>query len=416
MKTLAFALPLLLALPVRAADTLTLTQSIEAALAHSESVGLAAEAVRRAEAGYTELRAAVLPRLGVKATERIQDTRGVPTGSNSTFTRRERPEASLYARQTVFAGFRELAALKAQDAFAEARAEDLAVARWRLREDVARVFYTVVERDLEIQSLDALIALSRDRAVELRKRLAIGRSRESELIFTEAQIAALDARLVAARGQRAMGLEILRSLTGRDVVAVVDDTPAAEAPGAVDPWLSALPDRPDLRAARHEAAAQRHWAASVRRVRWPSVTAEGNYYLKRTGFNEPINWDVLLTLDAPLFTGGALTGAARAAESDGRAAELRLSRVRREAEREVRERHRNLLTLLDQAAVLSRAAELADENHRVQARDYRLGLVTNLDVLSAMNSAQESRHALAVARTEAKIASLLLTLAAGKNP
>jgi outer membrane protein len=146
------------------------------------------------------------------------------------------------------------------------------------------------------------------------------------------------------------------------------------------------------------------------------VTAEGNYYLKRTGFNEPIDWDVLLTLDAPIFTGGQFTGSVRTAESDRRAAELRLARARREAEREIRERHQNVTTFLNQAAALARAADLADENHRLQAREYRLGLVTNLDVLNAMNNAQEARHALAVARTEAKIASLLLNWAAGKNP
>lgn len=415
MKTLSWFFPFFFMAHLWAADSFTLAQCVDAALVQSESVGLAEEALRRAEATYTELRAAVLPRLGAKGTERIQDTSGVPAGSNSTFTRRERPEASLYARQTVFAGFREFAALKAQDADAAARAGDVAVARWRLREDVARVFYTVVERDLEIQSLETLTALSRDREAELRKRFAIGRSRESELISTEAQIADLEARLVSARGQRDLGLEILRSLTGTDVKTVVDDTPPAGPPGPLEGWLSGLPARPDLRAAQSAAAAETHWAVSARRARWPSVTAEGNYYLKRTGFNEPIDWDVLLTLDAPIFTGGQWTGSVRAAESDRRAAALRLSRARREAEREIRERHRTLSTLLDQAAALARAADLADENHRVQSREYRLGLVTNLDVLSAMNNAQESRHALAVARTEAKIASLLLALAAGKN-
>lgn len=405
-----------LIVPGRGAETLTLSQIADAALAQSETIGLSEEAVRRAEAGVTELRAAVLPRLGVRGTERIQDISGVPVGSNSTFTRRERPEASVYARQTLFAGFREFAALKAQNALAAARAGDLAAARLRLREDVARVFYTVVESDLEIASLESLAALTRERAVELRKRTTIGRSRESEVLSTDAQIADLDARLVAARGQRSLGLEILRSLTGKDVAGVADDAPPAGPAPALEACLAALPQRPDLLAAQNEAAAQRQWAASVRRTRWPTVSAEGNYYLKRTGFNEPINWDVLLSLDAPLYTGGAVTGAVRGAESDRRAADLRLRRARREAERELRERHQNLLTFLVQGDALARAVVLAENNHRELAREYRLGLVTNLDVLSAMNSWQEARHALAVARTEAKNALLLLSLSMGRVP
>jgi outer membrane protein TolC len=93
-----------------------------------------------------------------------------------------------------------------------------------------------------------------------------------------------------------------------------------------------------------------------------------------------------------------------------------LRRARREAERELRERHQNLLTFLVQGDALARAVVLAENNHRELAREYRLGLVTNLDVLSAMNSWQEARHALAVARTEAKNALLLLSLSMGRVP
>ena len=119
-------------------------------------------------------------------------------------------------------------------------------------------------------------------------------------------------------------------------------------------------------------------------------------------------------LDAPLFTGGETKSVLRQAESEERASVLALSETRRNAEREVRERHRNLLSLLAQIKKLRRSAELAERNYAVQQKEYRLGLVNNLDVLSALNTWQESQVALNTTLLAAKNVALRLDLSAGR--
>jgi outer membrane protein len=393
---------------------LTLDSCYQLALAQSESVALTEEEIAREEARYGLLRSGILPHMGFLATDRFQDTSGVATGSDSTFTRGDRPEAAFYARQPLFAGFREFAAMKGQKSEILASQESVFRSKILLYEDVAQLFYMVADRDREIESLQTLIQLSQDRIRELKKRVAIGRSREGEVLSTESQSANLESRLEAAKGFREASLQVLNTLLGVQATALLDDQPEATTPAPLSDYLDSLAQRPDVQAAEARLQARRHYTEAARRRYWPTLDVAGNYYVKRTGFNEPIDWDVLFTLDAPIFTGGETKSILRQAESDERASTFTLSATRRTAQREVRERHRNLLSLLAQINKLRRSAELAERNYAIQQKEYRLGLVNNLDVLSALNIWQESQVALDTTLLAAKNVALRLALAAGR--
>jgi outer membrane protein len=393
---------------------LTLEACYRLALARSESVALTEEDIAREEARYGLLRSGVLPDVGFLATDRFQDTSGVSSGSNSTFTRGDRPEAAFYARQPLFAGFREFAAMKGQKSEILASQESVFRSKILLYEDVAQLFYMVADRDREIESLQTLIQLSQDRIRELKKRVAIGRSREGEVLSTESQSANLESRLEAAKGFREASLQVLNTLLGVQATALLDDQPEAATPAPLSDYLDSLAQRPDVQAAEARLQARRHYTEAARRRYWPTLDVAGNYYVKRAGFNEPIDWDVLFTLDAPIFTGGETKSILRQAESDERASTFTLSATRRTAQREVRERHRNLLSLLAQINKLRRSAELAERNYAIQQKEYRLGLVNNLDVLSALNIWQESQVALDTTLLAAKNVALRLELATGR--
>ena len=392
---------------------LTLDACYRLALARSESVGLSDEDVRRGEAQYTQLRSGVLPSIGFRATEKFQDVSGLPSGADHSTVRGDQPEASFYGKQTLFAGFREFAAMKGQKKEIAARQDTVIRAKILLYEDVANLFFTIADRDREMDSLTNLLRLSSDRVQELKKRVAIGRSRESEILSTESQTANLESRLEAARGFREAALAVLNTLLGVQATAILDDRPEALPPAPLDRYLDRVAQRPDVAAAESRRLSRGHFVDSAKRIYWPTLDLTGNYYVKRVGANEPIDWDALLLLNAPFYTSGQTQSLVRLAESDERSAALQLSQVRREAEGEVRERHRNLLSLLAQVEKLKRSEDLARRNYTAQQKDYRLGLVTNLDVLTALNIWEDTQSALDTARLAAKNVALRLDLAAG---
>jgi len=60
-----------------------------------------------------------------------------------------------------------------------------------------------------------------------------------------------------------------------------------------------------------------------------------------------------------------------------------------------------------------KAAALAEENFKLQSKDYTHSLVTNLDVLNAQNTLLQVRLSLEQARAQACLAGVELDVAAG---
>ncbi|MBI4395943.1 MAG: TolC family protein [Elusimicrobia bacterium] len=394
---------------------LALDECYRLALARSETLELSEEDIRQAEGRYAQLRARVFPRAELRASELVQDTSGVPpsTGVGGTLTRRTRPEARIAANQLLFAGFRELLSLKGLKAEIAGKSLERRRAEQLLFEDVARAFYNVVEMDRRRQTLGSLKQSTLKRLEELEGRVRIGRSRRSEVLSVESQLAALEARMEEAAGLRVSALELLSFLAGRTVADVADAQPDIVEPAPLEDYLSRVPSRPDVLAAGRNVEASGFYRQSARRARWPTLNLDGNYYLKRVGFNEPIDWDLLFSATLPLSTGGEHRGSVLEAESRARAAEIRRSRLQRQAETDVRRVHEELVSSLAQAAKLKEAVDKAERNVTVQSEEYRLGLTNNLEVLSALSALQEARLSYDRVRLDVKLNGVRLDVAAG---
>ncbi|MBP9699502.1 MAG: TolC family protein [Elusimicrobia bacterium] len=391
--------------------TLTLDVCYRLALERNESVALSLEEVRGLEGQYAQVRARILPRVGFFASERFEDTSGASGDARS-----DDPEARVYARQPLFHGMREISALKAQGENLRGRQEEVVQARILLYEDVAKLFYGLALADERIKTFLSLRRVSQDRLTELNRRVAIGRSRASEVLSSETQLARLEADLEDARWERASLGEMLDSLLGQRGVAVADTATEAVSPAPLETVLVRQTDRPDVRSALYDVKAYRYLEKSVRQSYWPTVDLGGNYYLKRAGSNENVNWDLLLALDFPFFRGGEYRGQTETAAADRRSAQWREALVRRLAEQEIRSRHLYAASALSRRDRLGEAARLALKNYAAQKEEYRLGLVSNLDVLAALNTMEETKLDHDRSRLEAKLALILLDLSVNALP
>jgi outer membrane protein len=86
------------------------------------------------------------------------------------------------------------------------------------------------------------------------------------------------------------------------------------------------------------------------------------------------------------------------------------------AEQEVRASYRSVEYDRSQIDALTAATEAALKNYEAQVRDYRLGLVTNLDVLQALTALQQNRRALDRVRFASKLDYVRLEAAAARRP
>ncbi len=127
-------------------------------------------------------------------------------------------------------------------------------------------------------------------------------------------------------------------------------------------------------------------------------------------------WDVQLVLSIPIYSGGVFQSRVREADSQRTQAELGASQIRRQAEQEIRSVYQSVGFDRAQLSALETATDAARKNYEAQLRDYRLGLVTNLDVLQALTTYQENLRALDRARYATKLDYIRLQAAAMRRP
>ena len=174
--------------------------------------------------------------------------------------------------------------------------------------------------------------------------------------------------------------------------------------------------RPDVSASRQRLSAARENTKVARGAHLPSLDLNANRYLERTGNLRGSTWDVGIALTVPIYAGGLLQSKVSEAVSLRTQAELNASQVSRQAEQEIRSTYQSVVFDRSQLDALEKATASARKNYEAQRRDYRLGLVTNLDVLQALTAFQQNQLALDRARYTTKLDYLKLQAAAVRRP
>jgi len=396
-----------------AEEALTLDEYFAQALVRSEVVATQSELILQAEERYRQAKSTLRPTLDGVASYTWLDKGARDTTANPT----RQPHARLTATQPLFRGFREFASMRQTQALIGAQGEDYRQARTQLFKDVAQNFYDVLALEQDLKNFDEQINLNLQREKELQDRVRIGRSRTGETLAVQTTISTLRAQVEQLQAQLAAAREAFAFLSVLPADTPLRDTETLPASlDTLETYLARLELRPDVKAAQQRLTAAQENISVARGARQPSLDLNANRYLERKGSLEGVDWDVQLALTIPLYSGGIRQSQVREAVSLSTQAELGASQVRRQAEQEIRSLHQSVVYDRSQLAALEKATEAARKNYEVQRRDYRLGLVTNLDVLQALTLFQDNQRALDRARYTAKLDYLRLEAAAVRRP
>ena len=386
-----------------AGDTLNLTDCYKAALKRSEVLATQQELVIQAEETYRRAWGAILPTVtGYYSYFR----RNAPdlTSSGNSVSSAGQQTLMVTAGQPLFRGFRNFAAINAAQNSITAQEQAGQWAGTQLYRDVAQAYYTrlAVEKDLNV--LDNELDLYAKRTKELQDRINIGRSRITELLTVQSAQAILKAQREQISGQLYVAKEVLAFLTGLDQEIKLDDL--EEVPvqlGSLESYQAKIGARPDIMAAIKNVEAFKSQVSVAKGAHLPSVDLIGNYYADRPDLSRNGDWDVGIAVTLPIFMGGIISSNVKTAQSQQQQSELQLSRVQRLALQEIRSLYHNFKADLSQLTALQEAFNLAEKNYKANVKDYKLNLVTNLDVMQALTAYQDTQRSLEKIRYLTKI-------------
>ncbi|MBI2981368.1 MAG: TolC family protein [Deltaproteobacteria bacterium] len=196
---------------------------------------------------------------------------------------------------------------------------------------------------------------------------------------------------------------------------VSPEGPAGELSPLSD-YLNRSIKRPDVLAGRYELKLSRANLLYERGGYLPELRLEGNYYPYRVGFQKEIDWDLLFTLNIPIFSGLETRGKTKEAKARMLQASYAKEETDERAALEIKEAYHQLVASRESVKALEVAVKKATENYKIQSREYNLGLINNLDLLQSLKELQEVRRESNRARHQSILNSYQLKVAIGEAP
>jgi outer membrane protein len=258
--------------------------------------------------------------------------------------------------------------------------------------------------------IDALQA----RVDDLRDRVNLGRSRPSELLQAQTDLANAKFTYEQQRGSTNSSKETLAFYTGiPSADLVLKDTQLFPTAAQLAAYIQQSPSRPDvLSQVQSMQQAERNLSVAQGQL-WPTVSATGNYLASQDPVSNNIDATMTIEVSMPIFDGGLIISQIHQNKETVRQQRLNVEQLQRTADQDTRTAYANFDASVAQVVVLREAATLAAKNFEAQVDDYRRGVVANLDVLTALQDYQTARIQLHNANMQARLDLINLNVAAG---
>ncbi len=404
--------------PPEAAD---LAQCYAWAKAQSEGLHVQEEQIYQLQQQYRQVLGAVLPNISYNYSAKYQDTSGNHAsggGVNPVVFQGSQPQANFILTQPIFTGFKEFAGMRAFKHEEKAGRLQLQHAYASLYRDVSNAFYLTVNLETQLGDIASAIAMSASRSKELRAWVDLGKSRHSEVVLVESQEAAYEAQAEALRGQIDVARELLSFLTGKDMhhAKLLDQLPRTLEFEAEELVLGRAVTRTDVRALREAVDAQESLVTVSRAAWYPTAAFVGDYYNYRISLYRPVRWDAAININLPIFAGGATVAGIRQAKSQVEQAWYNFEFGLRQARSQIHSAYVTLRAAVAQSVAAEKSYRKADESYRLEQKEYRLGLVSNLDVLAALNAALNAKLTYDQTVVQSKLDLLLLKVSDEELP
>jgi outer membrane protein TolC/AcrR family transcriptional regulator len=323
-------------------------------------------------------------------------------------------QSNISMNYTILNGGQNWNAVGASAAAVAAKKQTLARNYQTIYQDVAQAFYDVLQYqgDMVIQSdlIDALQA----RVDDLRDRVKLGRSRPSELLQAQTDCANAKVTYEKQRGSLNAAKETLAFYIGiPSSYFVLKESQKFPNAAQLEGYVQHSMNRPDV-LSQLESLRQAERNLSVAQGQlWPTVAATGNYLASQDPVSNQVDATMTIEISMPIFDGGMIIGQIHQNKELVRQSRLNVEQLQRTSDEDTRTAYANFNASVAQVVVLREAALLAAKNIEAQVEDYRRGVVSNLDVLTALQDYQSARQGLHDANMAARLNLINLNVAAG---
>jgi len=369
------------ALSWQASAAFTLDQTFDLALNKSESLTLGQLEIERQQQSGEAIKTRTRPRARLSGEfDRVYSKMG-----SANIRGDWQPSLQTEIRHPLYEGGGIKAQLQSVEYLTAAARWDLETLKEDLYLQIAQLFYQIVSSDADIANLRESESIYRRRVSTLQARARIGRSRDAEVLSARTQLEAINAQIQASTAARDIAQRRLASLTGQTPpLALRDQLTLSNATLNINQQKTL----PSVEAARARIALAESRIEEARSASKPQVDliAAHNWsypfpdseQMNRLSFGVGLTWT--------LYDAGEVEARVSTAVIERRQAtvteslETRENRlIREQAELAFRDG-------LEQIRLYDKALAAAERNVKIQQDEFENGLLTNLEVMQALDT------------------------------
>ncbi len=368
----------------RGKEGLNLFNVFALSIRHNNPLMVKKEEITIAEARKDQAFGSFLPGISLKGSYNYPDRNRYSSLQSNVY---------LYARQSILTGLNEISAYRGYRSEIKQRKFELSQYINLLLDDVSMNFYRVSIIMTNLESKKHILGLYHNVLRELQRRVVLGRSRRSEVLRINSEIYSLQSVIKGYETDLASARLSLASLTGIPVDAVLVTGHTLKDPADPGKTLKKIIDkRWDVMAAREAVKAADNRVLAARGQHLPNIYIEGAYVLytkKRTGKD----YYASLGAELPLFSGGMVSARIREEKSALKQAELKLAETVKNAGRDITDAYQTWKNSWSEMEAYRLAYVSAENNYNVIMNEYRLNLVTIIDVFNALTTLSSAKQA-----------------------
>ncbi len=292
--------------------------------------------------------------------------------------------------------------VEAQQASAEGSRNTLLAAQLSLQTTLAQDYF-------QIRQVDSQIALAQDTVTGYEKFLQLTQNRYAAGVATLADVAQAQSLLANARVQLA-AFNVQRPQLEHAIAVLVGEPPSnftlAAASGVPEPRAvpAGVPSqlllrRPDLAASERQVAAANAQIGVAKSAWWPTLTLSGQYgWRNNSTFSNLISapnafWSFGPSLAEMIFDGGLRSAQVAQSQAAHQQAVAQYRQLSLQALQQVEDQLAALSSLAEEAILQEQAVVAADESLRVITNQYKAGVATALNVITAQVNSYSAHNA-----------------------
>ena len=384
-------------------ESYTLNRCIETALQQNFDILKARERVRRQYGTVIELRAPMIPNVGLEGLYADREKSLAANNAAGVATRTENWNLGLKVTQSLYAGGADRATYKGQQLFEKAAVRDLQSTVNLVLLEVRERYFAVLLARSQIRVQEQNIQLLDEELQSALNKLQAGAVSPFNVLRAEVARANGQPDLIRARNNYRITAQELSRVMGLPT----EEDKEYDIPGELvfeeytttlaEARRLALDQRPELKALRLLAEAQTYNVRAQKAGYQPNLSAYGSYGMQEDRMTDADTWDSAEGWEAGIqmgwkfFDGMGTRGRVMRAASDLQLARLDEEQARLNIDVEVRRAYSSFLEAGELVAATKKVVEQAEESVRLARSRFDVGAATQLDVLQTQQALTQAR-------------------------